>query len=111
VAYTGSVDVDGVNVVESAAGEPVVAWTSLRAGPLRFGLAPDRLEIDEVRLTGLDGRLVIFQDKTVSVARLMKPAGEPVKPVGEPAGATPPSGPRRSATRASSGFRARCAPR
>jgi hypothetical protein len=77
VSYAGSVDIDRVNVVESAAGEPVVAWTSLHAAALRFGLAPDRLEMDEVRLTGLDGRLVIFQDKSVSLARLMKPAGEP----------------------------------
>jgi hypothetical protein len=44
---------------------------------LRFGLAPDRLEIHEVRLTGLDGKLTIFKDKSVSVAKLMKPGEDP----------------------------------
>jgi hypothetical protein len=75
VTYTGSVDVDGVRVVEAATGDPVVAWKSLRAETLRFALAPDRMEIDEVRLAELDGRLEIFQDKSFSLGRLMKPPG------------------------------------
>jgi uncharacterized protein involved in outer membrane biogenesis len=77
LAYTGSVDVNGVNVVEATTGDPVVAWKSMHVEALRFGLAPDRLEIAEVKLTGLDGRLLIFKDKSVSVAKLMKPSGAP----------------------------------
>ena len=77
VTYTGAVDIDGLQVVEAAAGDPVVAWKSLHADKLRFGLAPDRLEIAEVKLTGLDGKLVIFKDKSLSVAKLMKPAAGP----------------------------------
>jgi len=73
ITYTGAADVDRVLVVEAANGDPVVAWNSLHAETIRFGLAPDRLEINEVRLAGLDGRLVIFQDKSVNLARLMKP--------------------------------------
>src|SRR5205814_7194720 len=53
------------------------AWKSLHAETIRLGLGPDRLEIDEIRLTELDGRLVISQDKTVNVAQLMKPAATP----------------------------------
>jgi Domain of Unknown Function (DUF748) len=100
VAYTGSVDIDRVSVVEAATGDPVVAWTSLHADPLRFGLGPDRLEIDEVRLTGLDGKLVIFKDRSLSLAKLMKPAGAPADTptTGGPlAGSPPPSGPPASA--------------
>ncbi|HEU4371836.1 MAG TPA: DUF748 domain-containing protein [Methylomirabilota bacterium] len=81
VTYTGAADVNGVSVVESATGDPVLSWKSLHAETLRFGLAPDRLEIDEVRLAGLDGRLVIFQDKSLSLAKLMKPAAPPGPPV------------------------------
>jgi uncharacterized protein involved in outer membrane biogenesis len=77
VTYTGSADIDRVSVVESATGDPVLSWGTLHADNLRFGLAPDRLEIAEVRLTELDGKLVIFQDKSLSVARLVKPAGSP----------------------------------
>ncbi|HSF05857.1 MAG TPA: DUF748 domain-containing protein [Methylomirabilota bacterium] len=78
VTYTGSADIDRMLVVEETTGEPVVAWKSLHAGRLRFGLAPDRLEIDEVRVAGLDGRLVIFKDKSVNLAKLVKlPATPP----------------------------------
>ncbi len=77
VTYMGSVDVDRVRVVEAATGDPVVAWKSLHAETFRFGLAPDQLEIDEVRLTELDGRLVIFKDKSLNLGRLMKPPGSP----------------------------------
>ncbi|HEX2441442.1 MAG TPA: DUF748 domain-containing protein, partial [Methylomirabilota bacterium] len=80
ITYAGSADVDRVNVVESATGDPVIAWKALHADNLRFGLAPDRLEIAEVKLTDLDGKLVIFQDRTISVAKLMKPAGAPSGP-------------------------------
>src|SRR5262249_33121961 len=72
VTYTGTVDVNGVKLVETPSGDPVVAWRSMHAETLRFGLAPDGLEINEVRLAGLDGKIVIFKDKTVSVAKLVK---------------------------------------
>jgi len=77
VTYTGSADIDRLAVMEAEIPEPVLAWKSLHVETVRFGLGPDRLEIDEVRLTELDGRLVIFRDKTVNVAQLMKPAETP----------------------------------
>ena len=105
VTYTGSADIDNLDMVEATSGDPVVSWKSLHADTLRFGLAPDRLEIDEVRLAGLDGRLVIFKDKSLSLAKLMKPAAAPPgppAPSGPPAGPAPasaaPAGPPAAAT-------------
>ena len=77
VTYTGTADIDRLAVMEAGITDPVLAWKSLHAETIRFGLGPDRLEIDEVRLTELDGRLVIFKDKTLNVAQLMKPEGAP----------------------------------
>lgn len=74
VTYTGTADVDRLSVIEAPSAEPLLAWKSLHAETVRFGLAPDRLEIDEVRVAGMDGRLIIFPDKTLNVVRLMKPA-------------------------------------
>jgi hypothetical protein len=76
VTYTGAADVDRVLIVESAGGERVLSWKSLHAETIRFGLAPDRLAIDE-RLAELDGRLVIFRDKSLNLGKLMKPAAAP----------------------------------
>jgi uncharacterized protein involved in outer membrane biogenesis len=84
VTYTGAADIDRVAVVEAANNEPLLSWKSLHAETVRFGLGPDRLEIDEVRLTELDGRLVIFQDKSLNLSRLMKPGASPPPAVPAP---------------------------
>ena len=94
VTFAGTSDIDQLQVVEADGGEPVVGWKNVHAETIRFGLAPDRLAIDEVRLTELDGRLVIFKDKSLSLAKLMKPSGAP-------SGAAPPSGPAAPAAPAS----------
>ncbi len=91
VTYTGAADVDRVLIVEAAGGERVLSWKSLHAETIRFGLAPDRLAIDEVRLTGIDGKIVIYKDKTLSLARLMKPAGAPPAPAPVAAAAPTPA--------------------
>ena len=87
ITYTGSVDVNGVNVVEEAGGEPVIAWKAMRVDTLKFGLAPDQITMDEVRLTGLDAKVVIFKDKTLSMAKLMKPTA----PAGAATAGAPPA--------------------
>jgi len=84
VTYTGTADIDRVAVVEAANNEPVLSWKSLHAETVRFGLGPDRLEIDEVRLTELDGRLVIFEDKSLNLSRLMRPGAPPPPAVPAP---------------------------
>lgn len=99
ITYTGTFDLAGLDVVEAGTGERVVAWKSLHADDLRFGLAPNRIQIADLRLTGLDGKLVIYQDKSVSIARLMKPAPGTAAPAGQetqpaaqpPAGTQPPA--------------------
>jgi hypothetical protein len=95
VTYTGAADVDRVLVVEATGGDRVLSWKSLHAETIRLGLAPDRLAIDEVRVAGLDGKLVIFKDKTLSFARLMRPTGAvpsgaaPVAAAPDPSAAAP----------------------
>jgi hypothetical protein len=99
MTFTGTADIDRLLVVEAATGDPVVAWKALHAETIRFGLAPDRLEIDEVRLGGLDGRFTIFQDKTLNFTRLMKRPDAP--PATPPASTPPASAPTPSAPKAS----------
>ncbi|HEY3064714.1 MAG TPA: DUF748 domain-containing protein [Methylomirabilota bacterium] len=77
ITFTGSTDVDRLLVVEATSADPVVSWKSLHAETVRFGLTPDRLEIDEVRVAELDGEVIIYRDKTINVARLMKPPEAP----------------------------------
>jgi Domain of Unknown Function (DUF748) len=96
VTYTGTADVDRVAVMESSVTDPVVAWKSLHAETVQFGLRPDRLEIDEVRVADLDGRLIIFQNKTLNIAQLMKP--EPTSPSAAPSPSALPAPPAERAS-------------
>jgi Domain of Unknown Function (DUF748) len=84
VTYTGTADIDRLAVMEAEITDPILAWKSLHAETIRFGLGPDQLEVDEVRVTDLDGRLVIFQDKTMNVTRLIKRPATPPSAVPAP---------------------------
>ena len=72
IRFTGASDVDRLLVVEADNNEPLLSWKSLHAEKVRFGLSPDRVAIDEIRVAELDGRIIIARDKTLNVARLMK---------------------------------------
>jgi hypothetical protein len=105
VTFTGTADIDQLQVVEADGGEAVVGWKNVHAETIRFGLAPDHLAIDEVRLTELDGRLVIFKDKSLSLAKLMKPSGAPsgAAPASSPATPAAPTGAAAPASPADAG--------
>jgi uncharacterized protein involved in outer membrane biogenesis len=100
VTYIGTADIDKVGVFEAATGDLVTSWQALHADHVRFGLAPDRLEIGEVRLAGFDGKAVIFQDKSFSIARLMKPTAGTSSPPATPAPGSLPQTPPASAPQA-----------
>jgi uncharacterized protein involved in outer membrane biogenesis len=102
ITFTGSADIDRLVVVEATAGEPVVSWKSLHADTVRFGLAPDRLEINEVRLGELDGRLVISREKVLNVAALVKRESPSASPPGP--GARTPAPPAARKDEAAPGF-------
>jgi uncharacterized protein involved in outer membrane biogenesis len=105
ITFTGSADVDRLVVVEAATREPVVSWKSLRANTVRFGLAPDRLQIDELRLAELDGRLVISREKVLNVATLVKRDSPSASPAGTAASPPQrPAAPAASKANAGPGF-------
>jgi uncharacterized protein involved in outer membrane biogenesis len=82
ITFTGSADVDRLFVVDATTGDQVVSWASVHADTVRFGLAPDRLQINELRLTELDGRVVIAADKSFNVAALVKRDSPSASPAG-----------------------------
>ncbi len=76
--YTGSATVGNL-ALDDAGGGRLVAWKSLGAASLRLSLAPDRLDIDELRLIGPVSALAIAKDGTSNLTRaLPKKEGAPV---------------------------------
>src|SRR6185503_10873858 len=70
VRYDGGFDVKDLLLNESATGERFIAWKSL--GTNRLSASTERLDIDELRVVGLGAKLLIAQDRTINVAKIVK---------------------------------------
>ncbi len=68
----GSMNVDSFTLKEEGTGERFLEWKNLSANGLKFGLSPDRLYIEEVRLQEPGTKVVIFKDRSVNLAKVLK---------------------------------------
>ncbi|HEX6828304.1 MAG TPA: DUF748 domain-containing protein, partial [Burkholderiales bacterium] len=84
---SGTASVDKLLLKEAESGERLLAWKTLAANGVDFSLGPDRLAIKEVRLVEPGAKIVIFEDKSVNLAKAFKGSGAPA------AAAPPPKAP------------------
>ncbi len=68
--YDGGVDFGPLQIDEASTGERFLSWQRLQAPDLR--VTPERLRIADVNADGLGSKLIIFKDKTLNVAKIMK---------------------------------------
>jgi Domain of Unknown Function (DUF748) len=68
----GSASVNKLMLKERGTGERFLEWKEMSANGLRFGLSPDRLQIEEVRLLEPGAKIVIFKDRSVNLAKVLK---------------------------------------
>ena len=68
----GSVSVNNLMLNEEGTGERFLEWKEMSANGLKFGLSPDRLQIEEVRLLEPGAKVVIFKDRSVNLAKVLK---------------------------------------
>ncbi len=82
--YRGGFAVDDLAITEEGTEEAFLGWQKLASDSLRVGLAPNRLHLNELVATHPFGKVIIFEDRTVNLQRVLrKPAGE--APAAEPA--------------------------
>jgi uncharacterized protein involved in outer membrane biogenesis len=72
--FTGGFAVSNLNVIEESDGRPFLSWKKLSSESFRYTLAPSGIHMDELRLEQPVGRLIIFEDKTLNVQRMLRPA-------------------------------------
>jgi hypothetical protein len=80
VTYQGGVSVSDLLVNESETGNRLLAWNRLATSEL--SASPTAVELGEVKVDGLGLKLVIHEDKTLNLKRLMK--AQPVEPAPVP---------------------------
>jgi len=85
VTYTGKLDIRQLRVEEAQGRTPVLSWKRLHTS--RLSLTPQRLEVSELLLSGLDTQIVIAPDKSTNLGRLTSPP--PTAPTAIPAPGTP----------------------
>ncbi|HTI86118.1 MAG TPA: DUF748 domain-containing protein [Alphaproteobacteria bacterium] len=68
--YTGSFAVQNLRIVEGDASRPFLAWKSLSTGTLTA--TPKSVDIGELVLNGLDTRLLIAEDKSTNLGKILR---------------------------------------
>jgi len=69
--YRGDFSVRDLRLKEQGSGEEMLAWKNLATQ--QFTVTPTRLDIGELRLNGLDTKLIIAKDKSINLMRVLKP--------------------------------------
>lgn len=80
-AFNGGFSLRDLQLDEADTGNLFLAWKFL--GGASVDLTPAKLDIDELVLDGLDGKLIINKDKSLSFRRILthaKPANQPGQP-------------------------------
>jgi uncharacterized protein involved in outer membrane biogenesis len=88
ITYAGSASLDKVAIDETAPRQPFLSWDSVAATGMKLALSPNRLDIGQLRVAGPVGKLIIAEDQSVNLSRVLKRA--PADPAQkQPANAAP----------------------
>jgi uncharacterized protein DUF748 len=100
LVYAGSAGAANV-ALDDATGVRLLGWNALATESLKATLSPDRVDIDELRLTAPAGRLAIAKDGTSNISRAFAKDQAAAGTVAPPS--TAESAPRAAAADAASG--------
>lgn len=90
--YNGSFVVDDLAITEEDTEEAFLGWKQLSSDSLMLSLAPDRLHMNELVALNPFGKVIIFEDKSINLQRILRqPAAD--KPAAEAAATTKPAEP------------------
>ncbi|MEO7727152.1 MAG: DUF748 domain-containing protein [Burkholderiales bacterium] len=76
-SFEGGAGIDHLKMEETQPNRPLIRWDSATAANLALTVSPNRLSIGELRLNGPVGALIIAQDHSVSVAKLVRHTARP----------------------------------
>ncbi len=96
LSYGGSFILDKLSLNEPGSREAYLGWDSMKIPKIRLALEPNKLQIDEIRLSKPVGRLLIAEDRTVNLAKIVKE-----RPAGEKSSVSSEGAPKKSAKKVS----------
>ncbi len=79
LSYGGGFAVDDLAITEEETEDAFLGWKQLSSSSLAFSLAPNRLRINELVAQNPFGKVIIFEDKSINLQRVLRsqPADKP----------------------------------
>ena len=90
VLFEGNLDLTKVVIVETEPSQPFLSLDRLQAAGIKLAIGPNRLDTSEVRVTGLATKLLIAEDQSVNLVRVIRRRAESAQPTSAPAAPTKP---------------------
>lgn len=87
--FAGGFNVGNLAIVEEIDNRPFLSWKSVSSDSLRLSIAPDRLHMDALHIAHPVGRVIIFEDKTLNVQRMLRPPATGTAPSAKAAASAP----------------------
>ncbi len=72
LVYEGSFGIDKLSLNQPKSKNPYLGWEKLSIPKLKMTLAPNLLQIPEIKLSKLQGELIIAEDHTVNLTKVVK---------------------------------------
>ncbi|MDX2511024.1 MAG: DUF748 domain-containing protein, partial [Desulfobacterales bacterium] len=80
ILYKGGFNVADLQILEKGSEKTLLGWEYFLTSDLIFQLQPDRMEVSDLKLSGLDGQFIILEDGSLNLAHAFKSnAVEPEK--------------------------------
>ncbi len=71
-SYEGRLSINNFSLTKPGSKDTYLGWGSMQLSKLKFAMEPNRLHIDEVKLTKPVGELIIAEDGTVNLSKIVK---------------------------------------
>ncbi len=72
LSYEGSFGVDKLSLNQAGSKETYLGWGAMQIPQVKLAIEPNRLQIDEIKLSKPVGQLIIAEDRTVNLAKIVK---------------------------------------
>lgn len=78
--FQGGFNVNNLAISEESGGATFLGWKSLGSDSVKLALSPNQLHMDELRVVQPVGKIIIFEDKSINIQRIMRTQSEPAPP-------------------------------
>ena len=85
--FSGGFSVNDLAITEEDSHTPFLGWQEVSSDSLKLDIGNNKLHMDELHIAQLVGKLIIFEDKSINVKRMLRAPANDV----EPAPATSPA--------------------